>query len=501
MNNGSSAPDNANGPKPLELTDYDLQRRPHKAITDSTEIRIFPRMLAAELCCPICLDLLTTTMTSKECLHRFCCECITTALMRGNKECPTCRKKLISKRSLRPDPNFDALINKIWPDRQVYERLQEKALEIFQQQSNIKALQKSIEAGMKEQARNRRQRVQGSYDYERRKRRGRPPEHPDRSENNSPESISPEFSGEGEMEVDQVNERNEDGSVAPGTSGADGAVANGVSHSTTNSLSDSDGSLDSSSDSSLTDSSDDSSDTSSTSTSGSAVQAGSSKPQVQQAISGELDSPQLPPPSLPDANHPVEPPSTTCTLKDRINKWVEKSLSEAITPDETLEQLERRVDEDLDLADIRNGGGFLDIEAELLPAKSLLKRNDIPAPMLRRRYIRTKGDTTMEHLGEFLHQVCCEEMSAETITGPSHAQHFESAIAQVSASVPRPEHFYVYSRFGGHSVNKIFGNENVLSALHAQKRGDHLMIFFDTAPLDVRSKSVLDEIVYGDFLK
>ena len=30
-----------------------------------------------------------------------------------NKECPTCRKKLVSKRSLRPDPNFDALIAKV----------------------------------------------------------------------------------------------------------------------------------------------------------------------------------------------------------------------------------------------------------------------------------------------------------------------------------------------------------------------------------------------------
>jgi hypothetical protein len=31
----------------------------------------------------------------------------------SNKECPTCRKKLVSKRSLRPDPNFDALIAKV----------------------------------------------------------------------------------------------------------------------------------------------------------------------------------------------------------------------------------------------------------------------------------------------------------------------------------------------------------------------------------------------------
>lgn len=31
----------------------------------------------------------------------------------SNKECPTCRKKLVSKRSLRPDPNFDSLISKV----------------------------------------------------------------------------------------------------------------------------------------------------------------------------------------------------------------------------------------------------------------------------------------------------------------------------------------------------------------------------------------------------
>ena len=33
--------------------------------------------------------------------------------LHSNKECPTCRKKLVSKRSLRADPNFDALIAKV----------------------------------------------------------------------------------------------------------------------------------------------------------------------------------------------------------------------------------------------------------------------------------------------------------------------------------------------------------------------------------------------------
>ena len=44
----------------------------------------------------------------------------------GNKECPTCRKKLVSRRSLRPDPNFDALLSKIFPDRAEYEDQQQK---------------------------------------------------------------------------------------------------------------------------------------------------------------------------------------------------------------------------------------------------------------------------------------------------------------------------------------------------------------------------------------
>lgn len=100
-----------------ELSLYELHRKPHEMVTDSTVVAVSPRALRSELMCPICLDLMRTPLTTKECLHRFCQECIITALRSGNKECPTCRKKLISKRSLRSDPNFDALINKIYPDR------------------------------------------------------------------------------------------------------------------------------------------------------------------------------------------------------------------------------------------------------------------------------------------------------------------------------------------------------------------------------------------------
>ena len=40
----------------------------------------------------------------------------------SNRQCPICRKKLISKRDLRPDENFDNLIATIVPDRSILER-------------------------------------------------------------------------------------------------------------------------------------------------------------------------------------------------------------------------------------------------------------------------------------------------------------------------------------------------------------------------------------------
>ena len=115
--------------KTWELNIYELNRMPHDIIRDSTEIAVSPKILQNELMCPICLDILKNTMTTKECLHRFCHDCIITALRAGNKECPTCRKKLVSKRSLRPDPNFDGIISRIYPNREEYDALHEKVLE------------------------------------------------------------------------------------------------------------------------------------------------------------------------------------------------------------------------------------------------------------------------------------------------------------------------------------------------------------------------------------
>lgn len=139
------------GEKSWDLSLYELHRTPQEAITDTTEIAVSPRSLQSELTCPICLDMLTSTMTTKECLHRFCAECIITALRSGNKECPTCRKKLVSKRSLRPDPNFDMLVSKIFPDREEYEEQQEKVLAILSK-NHSQQLMSTIGEAIKAQA-------------------------------------------------------------------------------------------------------------------------------------------------------------------------------------------------------------------------------------------------------------------------------------------------------------------------------------------------------------
>ncbi|KAM4803957.1 E3 ubiquitin-protein ligase RING2-like [Urocitellus parryii] len=151
-----------NGTQPLsktwELSLYELQRTPQEAITDGLEIVVSPRSLHSELMCQICLNMLKNTTTTKECLHHFCADCIITALRSGNKECLTCWKKLVSKRSLRPDPNFDALLSKIYPSHDEYEAHQERVLARINKHNNQQALSHSIEEALKIQAMNRLQR-------------------------------------------------------------------------------------------------------------------------------------------------------------------------------------------------------------------------------------------------------------------------------------------------------------------------------------------------------
>ena len=62
---------------------------------------------------------------------------------------------------MRPDPNFDALISKIYPSRDEYEAHQERVLERLKQSMNQEAFNQNIEEGLRQQAlsRNPRRRI------------------------------------------------------------------------------------------------------------------------------------------------------------------------------------------------------------------------------------------------------------------------------------------------------------------------------------------------------
>lgn len=141
-----------------DCTLYDLYRQPRAPVTDPSATKTLPvRVLNAELTCPICLCVIQSTMVVMECLHRFCGDCIQKCLRVGNKECPSCRIHIPSKRSLRRDENFDALIRKIYPDLAKFEREEAKLIEEINRTRHYNnALTESAKAGAENQEKLRR---------------------------------------------------------------------------------------------------------------------------------------------------------------------------------------------------------------------------------------------------------------------------------------------------------------------------------------------------------
>lgn len=95
-----------------ELTEYEQVREPQEVAMDA-EMAYSLRPLYREIICPLCLDILNKTVTTRECLHRFCFSCLNKAFRNGSKECPTCRRKLTSRPCYKEDPNFDQMIARI----------------------------------------------------------------------------------------------------------------------------------------------------------------------------------------------------------------------------------------------------------------------------------------------------------------------------------------------------------------------------------------------------
>ncbi|XP_062181047.1 putative E3 ubiquitin-protein ligase RING1a [Phragmites australis] len=95
-----------------------------------------------EVQCPICLGIIRKTRTVMECLHRFCRDCIDKSMRLGNNECPACRTHCASRRSLRDDPNYDALILALYPDVDKYE--EEELAFSEEERTRNKKIQESI---------------------------------------------------------------------------------------------------------------------------------------------------------------------------------------------------------------------------------------------------------------------------------------------------------------------------------------------------------------------
>ena len=99
----------------------------------------------------VCLGYIKNAYVVSQCLHRFCYECIEKVIRVGKKECPSCRINIPSRRSLRPDPNFDQLIKSIHGDVESLEKEEEED----SYKLNINNLNKAAEnrkRGMKFQA-------------------------------------------------------------------------------------------------------------------------------------------------------------------------------------------------------------------------------------------------------------------------------------------------------------------------------------------------------------
>lgn len=73
--------------------------------------QIIMDIIRADITCSICLELLHIP-TATPCLHRFCETCICDSLRQNGYNCPLCREKITTKRSLRMDSVLSTIVSK-----------------------------------------------------------------------------------------------------------------------------------------------------------------------------------------------------------------------------------------------------------------------------------------------------------------------------------------------------------------------------------------------------
>jgi len=110
----------------------------------------FERIKSA-LSCRICLEVYKDPVYTKDCMHRFCKQCIEKIIRsQQNKSCPFCRTPLGSKRVLRNDYITEQIINKIFPDLKDYLGKEEEQDKLYYS-SKIKELQEGTKGGRRKQ--------------------------------------------------------------------------------------------------------------------------------------------------------------------------------------------------------------------------------------------------------------------------------------------------------------------------------------------------------------
>eukprot|EP00979_Chaetoceros_neogracilis_P007709 scaffold1641_cov250-Chaetoceros_neogracile.AAC.3 len=74
-------------------------------------LQILRDLVSDEFECAICLHTCTDTNVNPKCGHRFCKGCIELSLSKCKHECPNCRARIPTYRSLRPDTQFDRIVS------------------------------------------------------------------------------------------------------------------------------------------------------------------------------------------------------------------------------------------------------------------------------------------------------------------------------------------------------------------------------------------------------
>ena len=95
------------------LTLYDIHRRPRRVPSGRWHCSSSMRAVLHAFRCVICLSTLNKPKAVRECMHRFCEDCIEKSLRMGRNECPFCRVFVPSKRNLAVDSSVEHLIQNV----------------------------------------------------------------------------------------------------------------------------------------------------------------------------------------------------------------------------------------------------------------------------------------------------------------------------------------------------------------------------------------------------